>query len=240
MSRYQGRHAPRHAAPKRSKATRAVGALRRPAVSGSLVLAVVGTGAAGVQAGDQHQTANAAFSISTEAVSQANELSDTTIEDTARLTADRNGAVARQAANDGKAQAAARAKAAAIAKARKEAADRAARAAQRQALVATAKTNPKGAAMSIMGDFGFGAGQWGCLEQLWTGESNWNYKAWNAGSGAGGIPQALPASKMSSAGADWQTNPVTQIKWGLGYIKNVYGSPCNAWSQWQSRSPHWY
>ncbi len=221
--------------------------LRRPAVSGSLVLAIVGTGAAGVQAGDQHQTATAAFRVSTEAVSQANELSDTTIEDTARLTADRNAAVALQAAQDGKAQAAARAqaaaaraRAAAIAKARKEAADRAARAAQRKALVASATSNPKGAAIAIMGDFGFGSGQWGCLEQLWNGESGWNYRAWNAGSGAGGIPQALPASKMSSAGADWRTNPATQIRWGLGYIKNVYGSPCNAWSQWQSRSPHWY
>ena len=217
-----------------------MGALRRPAVSGSLVLVVVGTGAAGVQATGQHQTSAGGFSVSTEAVAQANELSDTTIEDTARLTAARNGAVARQAAMDGKAQAAEKARLAAIAAARKAAADRAARAAQRKALIAHAKTNPKGAAMGIMGDFGFGAGQWGCLEQLWTGESGWNYKAWNAGSGAGGIPQALPASKMSSAGADWQTNPVTQIKWGLGYIKNVYGSPCNAWSQWQSRYPHWY
>ncbi|MEO7070868.1 MAG: hypothetical protein ABI131_10295 [Nostocoides sp.] len=240
MSRYQGRHAPRHAAPKPTGATRVAGALRRPAVSGSLVLAVVGTGAAGFQAGDGHQTAAASFSISTEAVAQANELSDTTIEDTARLTAARNGAIAVQATRDGQAQAQARVQAAALVAARKAAADRAAREAQRTALIANAKTNPKGAAMSLMGDFGFNSGQWGCLEQLWTGESGWNYKAWNSGSGAGGIPQALPASKMATAGADWQSNPVTQITWGLGYIKNVYGSPCNAWGQWQSRYPHWY
>jgi hypothetical protein len=78
------------------------------------------------------------------------------------------------------------------------------------------------------------------LKNLWMGESGWNYKATNASSGAYGIPQALPASKMSSAGGDWRTNPATQIKWGLSYIKSRYGSPSTAWSDWQSRSPHWY
>lgn len=240
MSRYEGRHAARHAAPALGRVTQVAGALRRPAVSGSLVLAVVGTGAAGVQIGDSHQTSTAAFSISTEAVAQANELSDTTIADTARLTADRSSAVARAAANDGAAQAAARAKAAKLAAERKAAVQRAARAAQRKALVANAQSNPKAAARAIMGEYGFGAGQWSCLETLWTGESNWNYKAYNASSGATGIPQALPGSKMGTVAGDWQTNPVTQIKWGLGYIKNTYGSPCNALGQWNSRSPHWY
>ncbi len=77
--------------------------------------------------------------------------------------------------------------------------------------------------------FGFSqSSQWGCLLDLWNRESGWIYDAENA-SGAYGIPQALPADKMASAGADWQTNPATQIKWGLGYIKQVYGTPCGAW-----------
>ena len=77
-------------------------------------------------------------------------------------------------------------------------------------------------------------------QQLWTGESAWNYQAANASSGAYGIPQSLPGSKMASAGADWKTNPETQIRWGLGYIKDAYGSPCSAWNTWNSRYPHWY
>jgi hypothetical protein len=75
---------------------------------------------------------------------------------------------------------------------------------------------------------------------LWNGESGWNYKALNASSGAYGIPQSLPASKMASAGPDWRTNPATQITWGLNYIRQRYYTPANAWAQWQARSPHWY
>ncbi|WP_331716370.1 D-alanyl-D-alanine carboxypeptidase family protein [Microbacterium sp. TPU 3598] len=82
--------------------------------------------------------------------------------------------------------------------------------------------------------------QYGCLERLWTGESNWNPLAKNPSSGAYGIPQALPAEKLATAGADWLTNGVTQVKWGLTYIKDRYGTPCDAWSFWQSNNPHWY
>jgi hypothetical protein len=73
----------------------------------------------------------------------------------------------------------------------------------------------------------------GCLDDIWSRESGWNYQAENA-SGAFGIPQALPGSKMASAGADWATNPKTQIIWGLGYIQGRYGDPCSAWSYWQA------
>lgn len=90
---------------------------------------------------------------------------------------------------------------------------------------------------SVMLAYGFGENQWSCLEQLWTKESGWNHKAGN-GSGAYGIPQALPGSKMASAGADWATNPETQIRWGLGYIKSMYGDPCGAWGTFQSKG--WY
>ena len=71
--------------------------------------------------------------------------------------------------------------------------------------------------------------QWTCLLDLWNRESGWVYDAENA-SGAYGIPQALPGSKMASAGSDWATNPATQIKWGLGYITQIYGTPCGAWN----------
>lgn len=74
-----------------------------------------------------------------------------------------------------------------------------------------------------------------CLDNIYTRESGWVYTAQNA-SGAYGIPQALPGSKMASAGSDWMTNPVTQIKWGLGYIRSTYGDPCSAWAFWQGHS----
>jgi hypothetical protein len=77
---------------------------------------------------------------------------------------------------------------------------------------------------------GMGDDQYSCLVSLWNRESGWNVYASNSSSGAYGIPQALPGSKMASAGADWQTNPATQIKWGLGYIKAIYGDPCKAWA----------
>jgi hypothetical protein len=85
-------------------------------------------------------------------------------------------------------------------------------------------------AYGIMSSFGFDPKTYfGCLLDIWNRESGWRYDAENA-SGAYGIPQALPGSKMASAGADWQTDPATQIRWGLGYIKNVYGNPCSAWA----------
>ncbi|MFH8794364.1 transglycosylase SLT domain-containing protein [Streptomyces sp. NPDC017941] len=81
-------------------------------------------------------------------------------------------------------------------------------------------------------------GQFQCFSNIVNHESTWNYKATNPSSGAYGLVQALPASKMSSAGADWRTNPATQIKWGLNYMNESYGSPCGAWEFWQAN--HWY
>jgi len=80
--------------------------------------------------------------------------------------------------------------------------------------------------------------EWTCLDLLWQRESGWNYQAANPSSGAYGIPQALPGSKMGSAGSDWATNPATQIEWGLGYIADRYGTPCGAWGH--SESVGWY
>lgn len=85
---------------------------------------------------------------------------------------------------------------------------------------------------------GWSGSQWTCLESLWTKESGWNASAANPSSGAYGIPQSLPGSKMASAGSDWQSNPATQIEWGLGYIADVYGTPCGAWGH--SQSVGWY
>ncbi|HEY7325507.1 MAG TPA: transglycosylase SLT domain-containing protein [Streptosporangiaceae bacterium] len=90
-------------------------------------------------------------------------------------------------------------------------------------------SSAQGIAYNMLASFGFSTSQWSCLDALWQRESGWRYNAENP-SGAYGIPQALPGSKMATAGADWQTNPATQIKWGLGYIQGRYGTPCSAWS----------
>jgi hypothetical protein len=93
-------------------------------------------------------------------------------------------------------------------------------------------------AKGMLASFGWSTSQFSCLEPLWAGESGWNVTASNPSSGAYGIPQALPGSKMASAGPDWQTNAATQIRWGLTYIKGTYGSPCAAWSHAQAEG--WY
>lgn len=105
----------------------------------------------------------------------------------------------------------------------------------------TGDNSPAGAqasARAMLGGYGWGDDQFGCLVSLWNKESGWNYLAHNSSSGAHGIPQALPGSKMASAGADWQTSAATQVAWGLGYIAARYGSPCSAWSH--SQSVGWY
>ena len=101
-----------------------------------------------------------------------------------------------------------------------------------------AQEDPRTVAQALLAEFGYSADQFGCLDSLWSSESGWRVDADNPSSSAYGIPQALPGSKMSSEGADWATNPVTQIRWGLGYIRDRYGSPCGAWSFKQGRG--WY
>ncbi|MFV0374896.1 lytic transglycosylase domain-containing protein [Microbacterium sp.] len=85
---------------------------------------------------------------------------------------------------------------------------------------------------------GWGEGEFACLVALWKKESGWRVNAYNPYSGAYGIPQSLPGNKMASAGADWETNPATQITWGLGYISGRYGTPCGAWNH--SQAHNWY
>jgi hypothetical protein len=98
--------------------------------------------------------------------------------------------------------------------------------------------DPRTIARAMLADFGFGDDQFSCLDSLYMSESGWNIHADNPSSSAYGIPQALPGSKMASAGSDWEHNAATQIKWGLGYIKSSYGTPCGAWSFKQGHN--WY
>lgn len=98
--------------------------------------------------------------------------------------------------------------------------------------------SPQQIALAMLGSFGWSSSQFGCLVSLWGRESGWNMYASNPSSGAYGIPQALPGSKMASAGPDWATDPATQIRWGLGYIQQLYGSPCAAWEH--SEAVGWY
>lgn len=174
-------------------------------------------------------------------------------ERTAALRGQLDAAVAQKAAEEAAAKAAAEA-AAAQAAAEAAAAQAAAEAQAAAAAKAAAKApaapsvpavnvnvdpaSAQGIARSMMAaNYGWGDDQFACLVSLWNRESGWRVNAAN-GSGAYGIPQALPGSKMASAGADWQTNPATQIAWGLGYIAGRYANPCGAWAH--SESSGWY
>jgi hypothetical protein len=101
-----------------------------------------------------------------------------------------------------------------------------------------ASGSPQQIAQAMLASFGWSSSQFSCLDPLWAHESGWSVTAYNAGSGAYGIPQALPGSRMASAGPDWQTNAATQIRWGLEYIQGTYGSPCAAWDHEQATG--WY
>ena len=100
-----------------------------------------------------------------------------------------------------------------------------------------ASGSPEQIAQAMLHSFGWSAGQFSCLYPLWEHESGWSVTAANP-DGAYGIPQALPGAKMASAGPNWQTNATTQIRWGLEYIKAMYGSPCGAWGHEQATG--WY
>ena len=91
----------------------------------------------------------------------------------------------------------------------------------------------KAAKAIALTEYAWGEDQYLCLNRLWTKESHWNYKARNKVSGAHGIPQALPASRMDVVSTDWRTNPVTQIRWGLRYIEARYDNPCKAWAKFK-------
>jgi membrane protein involved in colicin uptake len=161
----------------------------------------------------------------------------------ARKAALKRAAAKKAAAQQSRATAAKRAaakkaaaKKARIAAAKRAAAKRASRSAIRSIAPNTGSNRRIGREMAAKR--GWTGDQWTCLNNLWTKESGWSTRATNASGSAGGIPQALPASKMASAGDDWRTNPATQIKWGLRYISGRYGNPCGAWRHFQNRN--WY
>ena len=258
MPRYVGRHRPyegRHRPPAAAaRSTSGAGSalfrgprnMLRPALAGGLAITMAeaqdvvpakpGAGVAlTADPADQNSAALAAAGVvNREGASVSREELRTSITTDAKTIAVQ--AVKSRTTITAKAQAAAKAKAAAEAKRKREAA-----AAAKAKAIAQAKADPVAAARAIMPEFGWSSeGQMSCLVTLWTRESNWRWYAENPYSGAYGIPQSLPASKMASVGADYRTNPVTQIRWGLQYIRAAYGSPCNALGAWNSRYPHWY
>jgi hypothetical protein len=144
-------------------------------------------------------------------------------------------AAARKAAARAAAEAAAKKKAEQEAAAKKKAEEAAA--AKKKAQAEYSGT-PQQIAQAMLGQFGWSSNQFSCLDPLWEEESGWNVYAENPGSGAYGIPQALPGSRMASAGPDWESSAYTQIKWGLEYIQGSYGSPCGAWAH--EEADGWY
>ena len=112
--------------------------------------------------------------------------------------------------------------------------ERASRDAERKKLEGT----PKEVAMNLLPDHGWSESQFSCLEKLWNKESRWKVSADNPSSSGVRHPAGAPGNRMAAYGSDWRTNPVTQIKWGLDYIENTYGSPCGAWGH--SKDKGWY
>ncbi|MFD8459161.1 aggregation-promoting factor C-terminal-like domain-containing protein [Streptomyces antimycoticus] len=172
----------------------------------------------------------------TASLTQQADVQSTAADAEARKSAEE--AARKQAAKDAKAKKAAADKAAAekLAKEReaKKKEDLASRSATRDAGDFPQKASYTISEVQSMARQIVPSGQFQCFSNIVDHESTWNYQATNPSSGAYGLVQALPASKMSSAGSDWQTNPATQIKWGVNYMNERYGSPCDAWAFWQA------
>lgn len=215
--RYQATHravrAPRRRPSGRALAVAAVGGVL---LTGGAVTAqaVVGGSADQAEASAGEPALSSGSTVSRSAVRPDLE----SVQETSKIATDKGIAADKKAAAKAKAEKKAQEKA--DAEAREKAAKKKA--------IDNAKDDPQGAAKALLADYGWDAAQFSCLDALWKGESGWNYQATNPSSGAYGIPQSLPAIKMASAGADWKTNPITQIRWGLGYIEDVYGTPCEA------------
>lgn len=185
---------------------------------------------ADIPAGQQAQVQTASLTQQADAqASAADAAAKKSAEETARIQAAKDAKSKKQAAEE-KLEAQREAK---------EEAERASRSSVRDASSFSAQSSYSVAEVQAMARAMMPADQFQCFSNIVERESGWNYKATNPSSGAYGIMQALPGSKMASAGADWQTNPATQIKWGLSYMNSDrYGSPCAAWSFWQAN--HWY
>lgn len=214
--------------------------------------AVVGVAAGGEQASSDPMEAAAADSTlladipagqqavaQTASLSQQADVQSTAADAEAKKSAEE--AARKQAAKDAKAkkvQAEKEAAEAKLAKEREEAKKKleASRSAARDASSFTQQASYTVAQVQAIARQMVPADQFQCFSNIVNHESTWNYRAENPSSGAYGLVQALPGTKMASAGADWRTNPATQIKWGLGYMNDRYGSPCGAWSFWQANN----
>ena len=214
-------------------------------------LAVSGAAYAAISAGDDEGRSSSGGSfglIGGESEGQAKAAATQKVDEVVLVGTGAQQEAAAQAEQEAAAQAQAQQEAAAQAQAQQEAAAQAdgggegsGNSAPAPAANPGAGTDPdsaKAIARSMMAGHGWGDSEFSCLENLWTRESSWNYQAENASSGAYGIPQALPGSKMSEVADDWATNPTTQSTWGLNYISGRYGTPCSAWAH--SESVGWY
>jgi hypothetical protein len=231
------------------------------AAAGTLTLATaISAAAATLPAGSAAGAADAhmltqTVHVDTLSLAQRQVSFDTTRYGLAQRETTYESAAARAAVARAAAQKAAAAKGAAAKAATEQAAEQQAaaqqatqqQAAQQQAAQQTPAQQPAASAPSgspqqiaeqMLSQFGWSSGQFSCLQPLWALESGWNIYASNPNSGAYGIPQALPGSKMASAGPDWQSDAATQIRWGLTYIQGIYGSPCAAWSH--EEADGWY
>ncbi|MCH0541047.1 transglycosylase SLT domain-containing protein [Streptomyces sp. MUM 203J] len=196
---------------------------------------------ADIPAGEQAQVQVASLQQQAEAQAiAAHSAAQKQVEESARLQAAKD-AEAKKAAADEKAEEERKEREEAERKAeekREAEQERASRSSVRDATSFAAQSSYSVAEVQAIARQMVPAAQFQCFSNIVDHESSWNYRATNPSSGAYGLVQALPASKMSTAGADWQTNPATQIKWGLNYMNERYGSPCGAWSFWQAN--HWY
>jgi flagellar biosynthesis GTPase FlhF len=184
---------------------------------------------ADIPAGQQAQVQTASLTQQADAqASAADAAAKKSVEEAARIQAAKDAKSKKQAAED-KLERERQAK---------EDAERASRSEVRSASAFATQSSYTVAEVQAMARQMIPSDQFQCFSNIVNHESSWNYRATNAASGAYGLVQALPGSKMASAGADWQTNPATQIKWGLNYMDSRYGSPCGAWSFWQANN--WY
>lgn len=190
---------------------------------------------ADIPVGEQAQVQVSSLTQQAEAqAAAADSAAQKSAEEAARIQAAKD-AEAKKAAADAEAEKAAKAE---EERKEREAAERASRDEVRSASSFATQSSYSVAEVQAMARQMVPGDQFQCFSNIVDHESTWNYRAQNPSSGAYGLVQALPGSKMASAGADWQTNPATQIKWGLNYMNERYGSPCGAWSFWQAN--HWY
>ena len=199
-------------------------ALNRPLVSGTTALVVSATLAGGVAVAVDRPSSASAASTTATASNQAAEAARAQAAAAAKAEAARKQAAAEAARK--------------AAEAKRKAAARSQRVSRSTERRSVSGGSPKSIARGMVASRGWGSGQFSCLDRLWTKESGWRVTANNPSSSAYGIPQALPGSKMASAGPGWRTNARTQIRWGLGYISSTYGTPCSAWAHSQSNG--WY